>query len=1721
MTFDEDDLASADTVLAAVRDQIKSRLQDRDMGDQARIRSMAQKSAAELRDSVAGDVLLPLGASDTSDALGHYRHLLATNPKAAARFLKDSKPREFKSEAEKAAEKAEAERVKREQAFMGASPQLVLGAAPQQIRGAAAQPVRGARAQVAKGANAQIADNVDDERRRQERAMTMPSSPVHYQDALSVIRLLDIWRGRPVAEVDSAVQEIGKKDPYFLAAVRSPPNWFQRAAAPGHDAEVKRIINSEWRMDLTYAGHDFALPGAARGVLDSAQRRIVDVMTAIASRSALHGRYAEAGLDAKSPLGVQLFGRGTTNAPGVVEGLLTSANWSLGLRNSDVNPFGAVAEAFGDPRENWLASQIDFVGSYILPTGRDPLGQFSTMSKINLAPARTMLSLRNKLGGMPETSLAIMPDGEFALLTKSKIKDLYDRDFFTPNWGQVRSKFIYDNLLPGDQSLSPNSSYKSVKIWRGYAFNPYDQAPIWVGDESVDRKSGRILKSPVDLDHIVALNYAWERGLKDRYMASLEDREKLAKQLRLMTDFGQGLGLFRDGLNFAITASEVNRLKSSKGPDQWLPHPYAATADQHAGNLFYITRHEAVVRMLRAGQAQIDGFFDPNFMPTSLAERWAIEGVHRGYDEVGGDPVSQLYRNALEMHLRYLDMPDLSEETLANQAKQYLMLAYAKQAVLSFGWRLEPWNQAYLMARRYAKPSWNYAWGLVGDAWRRRSLARQGADVFDIYAEVPRRKPPRVWTEMSARQLQPKGVRNFMYEVARQGSEEMVFAKKTGELLIHAENKVLAPTFWQAYRYARGDANPFGLSALGEQKPPLWRLQNLDEFKYFQHDFVERFFRGDKRILSKGGPEWWAALTPERRAELVQAWAQWRTLPGGGQVPEDIIQAVRDNSLKAFRNRYSNLVRVKPGRELLNASPMVTDVWNALREGRTLGAKTLGAVDAIAFDLAIKAPDYSLRAFRAGADAGHVLNTFQSLPGIITIETGANLVATWTRQQTYAAPSMGRVALVGRRPFALGKALLHPTTRHLGARLSAAAGLTARSFQMTGGLGRLERMRQDAIKRAFFADQMVDELGDALGALRARQEFSDGSYLRLARDRADYFAWMDGGEQRLADMAEAARSKVDLPYWRTKEVQYRARYGALEDEMLRDGYLWSKEQLRQKRARLARLGQLRATAQAKLDYHGTLDPKLPGLSGGEEAIARNDARFYSLRALDREVDEVRVSLGAARRQATAAHRALAAYDDLPQVFQEGLKARGLKRFLIDLQVTNPRMTMFAGRLAHAPASVLKSAGRVAMAFGPEAFHASTVGRPALTGIKGHVARGVRFGGYGLSALGAYEEINRFGFAMDQLSDAGGAWQGLSDEQKVDLATYAQRSVGAELFGAGTSLLFADPIAMFGEVVAGSGSRFVRTRLMDSPEYRSDLLRPALAGETFLPKALSYSRRVKDLSNAGYISFWQGPLSHSTAAPDPSAHSDEALRVHAMAQRAALERALQRREAARTAHQRSAAEKALRKARSAVRWMTGTLDWHEGGGDAAYEAMRSQYPRRPSNPGLPLVGSTPMRLHENPRDAFAADRVAVGDALSARARGLAPDQQEERLFRQRAEILAKGNRAILTPAATDRAGGRIAAMFNRWNNRVAIRDFLDYQGQVRADSIMADTTRTVYRRAQAASIATGSAFRDPMESPSLLGVLMGRSLRGMLPIQDWERREAAADTLQTAQRRKRR
>lgn len=1687
-SFDPDDLAQADLQLERVRDSVSASLKDRYTPEDQSYILAAQNARADLVKKAlqvdAPKLVFKPGDTLSLDQRARY---LAENDPAALDLLDIPKP------PKKAAPKID--RVD-PGTVLGISDMMITGIADKVVTTIADKVVTDVRDApvtiIEDDVVGEKAERSEKVRTSIARALKAPGRPFGFVDQLSMVSLLELWKDRPVAEVEAAIADLAKKDPFSRAAMAAPPNRMRSIQ------EAKRIINSEWGLDLTYAGHDFALPSTGKTpTLNPAQARLVEVLTAIATRTALSGRASQGGFEMRTPFGIDL-GSSLKEEMHPVKASLTSFNWGLGMHGVGPTLFDRAAQAINPSSdETWLSNQLDFVSSFLGPSVKDELGLHRTPWKTSVAPLRTMLAIRNKLAGTPETRVAITTDGQPSLIGVMPDSDpLFDRFYFTPNWTKVRNKALLDFL---DRSY-PTSMDRSVPR-SGRLFDPYDNAMRVFKDEARVSKSGSLVSlSPIEIDHIVALNYAWEHGFRELFLSALGDPERMDKVLRFAGDFGEGRGAFSNYLNLAATAADVNRLKSNKGPDLWTPHPWASTPDQHAANLFYATRFRRVTAELRAERIRMGLGIDPNFFHISIQEQRALARIDRGWDVGTGDLSDRLVRAGQDFYLETLANPDLSDNPFYLQARYGAGLSYAGLAAKSLTWRFEPYNLAYLAVRRYLTPVVN------------RILRGTGSWGSGL-------------TELRSRGVSSATARNMMYEARRQGTISTIYdysssnPNGTNTILFRSRNRITAPTFFDAWRYAYGSSDPFR-TARGSTHAPAFRVMNTEQFFDFRErsipdilfnqskhldlpdwfsypskfgqdvvaqrarfsiyrpyidamsrdlgiSRVEAFERiSSKQLLSDVGDASQAIFMREQR-KLASFWMDDidRMVNSGYSmdeafrrvIPRDIASQISKSALEKYRRTLSIDLDVVPGRAPLSGSSLLCDVYDAFLDklhGRgtykDVGRKIASSV---ILDASIKPLDYGYRGWASGAGVWNgISNNIDNLPSIWAIEGMMTAIGKTVGIEAYVSPGVAPVTLLGHRPLAIFSALsprrsksvleLLPV-RHFRRRLLAGASVSLRSLQPLGGLDALDRVRESMRARPAMHASRAE-------LLRRQAAELDPAY---ARSRLEYLSQEFSSRARGVSFGQGG---------------YDRDWNVMEQDFLT-------ERLREHDRLLAQAkAEERASAKAARAFKATFNPI-----------------------------------------------------DLPPILRDGLEAKGLRRLLIDLQVSNPHATMFAGRVAHAPVSIAKGTAKVTKAFTYDALLGLTVRRNTLTGGKRLLSRTLRYGGHGLSAFGGWESMNRFDEAMELLNNDD--WAGQARESRVDLLRYSTWTRSDMILDAGLSIATLDPVgsAVAGYNVLAKGR--VAQRLAQDPNYRVDQSRQILSGGPTLLDVETRDARVRQLMDLGIM----------VADGDPVTTSP--LRVRFRETDAAAQAAITRLQAiydakVAAAQKPMSAKKALDKVVDAYHTLR-QFAW----GDDTRAAVDSIYKAQsiyngPS--GMPAYSSSPYRAWEDPvRAASTRDFLRIRELLRPQApRPDAPGMALSTPYGQRAlELYGITGRAGVTGRALDNAKLLLpleterTSFFTRLQNRRVGRLMADELMAERSRTIMADTTRSlalrqtsfdslVHARRGTAPIRASGTVVDYLAAPAKELVDRASNLPLFSPLSAWERHEIAVDTVQTGTRR---
>ena len=124
----------------------------------------------------------------------------------------------------------------------------------------------------------------------------------------------------------------------------------------------------------------------------------------------------------------------------------------------------------------------------------------------------------------------------------------YDRELFGQRWADVdRNGCDTRNDMLGSDLSNPvfKAGTRDCKVLSGRLSDPYT-------GESIDFVSGQNTSVLVQIDHVVALGWAWRHGA-----------DEWSDQTRLQ--------FANDPINLAAAGGAVNQQKSASGPSEWLP----------------------------------------------------------------------------------------------------------------------------------------------------------------------------------------------------------------------------------------------------------------------------------------------------------------------------------------------------------------------------------------------------------------------------------------------------------------------------------------------------------------------------------------------------------------------------------------------------------------------------------------------------------------------------------------------------------------------------------------------------------------------------------------------------------------------------------------------------------------------------------------------------------------------------------------------------------------------------------------------------------------------------------------------------------------------------------------------------------------------------------------------------------------------------------------------
>ena len=167
-------------------------------------------------------------------------------------------------------------------------------------------------------------------------------------------------------------------------------------------------------------------------------------------------------------------------------------------------------------------------------------------------------SSASTLGPVPSATPVPPPPADSADIALQKLNELpledgysdarYDRTLFGDPWTDVdRNGCDTRNDILGRDLLSPvfKAGTNDCKVLSGALIDPYD-------GQAVDFVSGRNTSVLVQIDHVVALAWAWRHGAE------------------FWTD-ERRLQFANDPINLAAASEDMNQEKSDSAPGEWLP----------------------------------------------------------------------------------------------------------------------------------------------------------------------------------------------------------------------------------------------------------------------------------------------------------------------------------------------------------------------------------------------------------------------------------------------------------------------------------------------------------------------------------------------------------------------------------------------------------------------------------------------------------------------------------------------------------------------------------------------------------------------------------------------------------------------------------------------------------------------------------------------------------------------------------------------------------------------------------------------------------------------------------------------------------------------------------------------------------------------------------------------------------------------------------------------
>ena len=385
---------------------------------------------------------------------------------------------------------------------------------------------------------------------------SLPKTPGTLVDSLSVLSLLNQPRPLSMADVDSLLARVGRKDPFAANAFgKAPPLVFLPATAE----ETRRVLNHELGVDLTLDGYDFARPldmferfnGQRRAPpLDAPRRKLVDAMVGWGSAVAVAQKLSKAGtISVEAPFGVIWQNRSFRDEASSAVQSVGRARAAVGRFFSpyvidlkdplldyllpDSRGFSADAHPFRKGVRDVAGFLLDFVlpgsnvkdldGSHWVPGGAGSSATYGTINRFR------------KEFGAPGSGLLLMDDAQLRAVSvdPNPSPHGYSRGMFGFNpfgseldrWSKIRG--AQASMVIENPRLAPTATADNLQFWGGTFRDPYRGDSTFTIDPTfkfqkidTDPKTGKprfVAKhvSLQQLDHVVPLSWAWQHGIQE------------------------------------------------------------------------------------------------------------------------------------------------------------------------------------------------------------------------------------------------------------------------------------------------------------------------------------------------------------------------------------------------------------------------------------------------------------------------------------------------------------------------------------------------------------------------------------------------------------------------------------------------------------------------------------------------------------------------------------------------------------------------------------------------------------------------------------------------------------------------------------------------------------------------------------------------------------------------------------------------------------------------------------------------------------------------------------------------------------------------------------------------------------------------------------------------------------------------------------------------------